>query len=363
MIADTEVEDQGPTTNEYGVSDQELADARSEAKKLIQGDLESEEKVEVEKPEPVEKPAREKKEKAEKTEKVEAQPDILSYVPEEHREKIAQALKASQEQIKREQQKYASDIGRVAAYQKQVEDARREAAEVRAELAAKNKTPPKKLSELSERFKEVQEADPELGNSFEELREQIRNEMREEMEERFNSELSPIRQDREQQQQQQQDRFRDDFTNKLDETVSNWREIVYAHGEDGNILHNEAGVPLFSQQWAEFIKDQPPAFQKAYINVSNADDALRAIEDHVQWGVRKGHFSAPENERTVPNADAIAAKRNNDLKRTTVPSGVKVPLQSGRDDSGTDEDSIARLRALARRAIKEGDPSIYRNQR
>lgn len=360
-MIENEQEDTGPSTNAYGVSDQELADARSEAKKLIQGDDAPEEAA---KPEPTEQPAPEKKEKVEKVAQTE-EPDLLSYVPEEHREKIAQALKASQEQIKREQKKYASDIGRVAAYQKQVEDARREAADAKAELAAKNRVPPKKLSEISERFKEVQEVDPELGNSFEELREQIRQEMQSEMDERFQRELSPLQQERQYQHQAQADHARDEFTKTLDDNVSNWREIVYSHDEDGNIQHNEAGVPLFSRQWAEFIQDQPPAFQKAYTNVSNADDALRAIEDHVQWGVRKGFFPAQETERsgTIPNADAIANKRSNDLKRVSVPSGVKIPLQAGRDDTDESPDAIQRLRALARKALKEGDPSIYKNQR
>lgn len=350
--------EQDKEVNEYGMTDAEYEVERKAARAAVRGEAPTEEKVEQqeEKKEPAvvetQLPAKEEVE----TQDV----DPLTYVPEEHREKIASLLKVERERASAAEHRAKSDQGRQEAYQRKYEEARRAQAELEAKVAAQSKTPPKSLQELSPRFKEIAEEDENLVATFEDVREQIRKEMREEMETRIKAATQPLY-DREQQEaQRHQEQAQNDFTRTLDEKVGNWREVVYAFDEHGKIKTDDKGVPVFSDSWAHFIQDQPPAFQAAYVNPQTTADALRAFEDYSSWGTKNGYFEPEkEPEAKLPNADAIKEKRNNDLKKVAPPKTTSVPLQQTQSMDLSDPVVEARERRLAREAIAKGDPSIF----
>lgn len=356
------------STNDYGIPDAEYAAERQAARNAAQGieetpEVETPATVEVETPEP---PATEQAAPVEaKVEMTEVEKDPLEDFPEELRDRVASLLKAEKAESERYKRKYDSDIGRITSYQTKYEEARREKQEIEKQLAALKKTPPKSLKDLAPgpRIKEALVEDEVLVETLDELRGTIRDEVREE----FQAELAQLRKSVEPLNEHRQREEQERFTSELDTKVENWREIVY-DVHDGRITVDDKGMPVFSEAWATYINDQPPKVQEAILNPTRPQEALWALQNYYEWGVRKGYIQSEETPRSesvtnVPNADAIQKKRQDDLKRSAPPKQTQVPLGTPVEDQPGDPAWEARMRAKAREAINKGDLSILTNAR
>ena len=357
------------STNEYGIPDADYEKERQAARNAAAGITEEAPVVEEPPaPEPEKEPEPPVAQAADTAQgdKPDAEKDPLSDFPEDVRERVASLLKAEKAEAEKYKRKYDSDIGRITSYQSKYEEARREKLALEQQIAALKKTPPKSLKEIAPgpRIKEALEQDEVLVETLDELRQQIRKELMEEV----SSELTAVRKQyieplAEQRQREEQERF----TRELDTTVDNWREIVYDF-RDGRITVDEKGVPVFSEAWATFIQDQPPAVQEAILNPRRPEDALWALQNYNEWGIRKGYIQTEETPRSesvpnVPNADAIQKKRQDDLKRSAPPKQTQVPLGTPVEDQPGNPEWEARMRAKAREAIAKGDLSILTNAR
>jgi hypothetical protein len=353
------------STNEYGIPDAEYDKERQAARNAAMGIEPEEAPPAPEAPQEPEPPVAEEAQaapaEAEAATAVDA-PDPLADFPEDVREKVASLLKAKETESDRLKHKYESDIGRLNAYQRKYEEARREALEKDKQLAALKKTPPKSLKEIAPgpRIKEALETDEVLVETLDELRQQIRKELQEEFSgelEQFRKQVEPLAEHR---QREEQDRF----TRELDTQVDNWREVVY-EVQNGRITVDENGTPVFSQAWATFLNDQPPRVQEAILHPSTPDDALWALNAYNEWGVRKGYIQTQSSESVpnVPNADAIQRKRQEDLKRHAPPKASAMPLGTNTPDDPSDPKWEERMRKLAREAAAKRDPSILLNAR
>ncbi len=354
------------TNNEYGIPNDEYEEARKAARAAANGQ-------ETEQPAAEAPPANEEVEEAPEpqqeeqpaaAQQAETPADPLSGFPEEFREKVASLLKAKEAESDKYKQKYQSDIGRIDAYQRKYEEARRKSEDAERQLAALKKTPPKSLKEIAPgpRIQEALENDEVLVETLDELRGQIRKELREEFDLEIAKRLAPID---EQRQHAEQERF----TQELDRNCENWRDVVFAKDEHGRIVTNEKGAPVFNEGWATFVDSQPLTIRQAILNPTSPDEALWAFEQYQAWGTRMGYFAEPEatqrsESAPLPNADAILKKRQDDLKRNAPPKQNQVPLANAPlIDNPNDEDRVAYLRKKAREALAKNDLSIYRNAR
>jgi hypothetical protein len=353
------------TNNEYGIPNDEYEEARQAARAAARGEEVEQSaaeapptKEEVEVPE-----AQEPQTPAAQT--AETQADPLSDIPEDLREKVASLLKAKEAESEKYKQKYQSDIGRIDAYQRKYEEARRKSEDAERQLAALKKTPTKSLKEIAPgpRIKEALEHDEVLVETLDEVRDQIRKELEEQFTAELDKRLAPIAEHRQHEEQER-------FTQELDRSCENWRDVVFAKDEHGRIVTNDKGAPVFNEGWATFVDSQPLPIRQAILNPTSPDEALWAFEQYQAWGTRHGYFEQPaeETQRSesapLPNADAILKKRQEDLKRNAPPRQNQVPLANAPlGDNPNDEDRVAYLRKKAREALAKGDLSIYRNAR
>lgn len=363
------------STNEYGIADADYAAERKAARaKARNPDAPDLEVTPIKEPQPsaetaetvvvvdttkaeAETPA---KVVEDKTPVVEVVEDPLAGLPDEWKEKVASQLKAAKDESDYQKKRYESDIGRINAYQSKYEEARRALAQKEAEVAALKKTPPKSLKESdSPKIKEALEAgDEHTVEMLDELAASLRKEMEAEL-------AAHRKQLNERDQIDAESRQRqavDEFNRTLTEHVSNWHEVVYQVDDAGRlVLDEKTKQPIFNEGWATYILDQPPALQNAIVNVGNAQDAIWAIDNYSDWLKRKGHVKdeAPAVETKIPNADAIQAKRDADLKRKAPPAGHQVALTPSPQVDMDDPATEARLRKLAREALRKNDPSIY----
>lgn len=349
------------STNEYQIADREYADERQAARALARGTPPEEAKPEVI---PVEE---EVKEPVVEVPVVKEEPvDPLAKVPEDIRAEIAALLKAQKDEAEKLRHKIVSDDGRVSAYQKRYEDAQKEAAELKAAIAAKSKEAPKSLKDATTgRLKEAAEVDPALVETLDEVVSRMREENEKALaalREELNSATRPLVEARQVEEVSR-------FTTGMDTEYPNWRDIVYAKDETGKLAtqKTEKGeVPLFSDQWAHFISDQPARVQEAIINIGSLDEARWAMKQHIKWLDENGFGKVDDEEApaqvNIPNADAIQKKRDADLKKNAPPKTNQIPLAVVTPDNPTDDAAERRLRLKAREAIRKNNPSLYTNR-
>lgn len=354
--------------NEYGFAEDEYAKERQAARALASGTESPVEaqKEEVPPPETEAAPAPEAQPEALTTETA-AHPaaeapqtpaDPLASLPEDVRSQVSALINAEKEQAKKLQKKYDSDIGRVNAYQSKYEETRRKLAELEAKLAASDKTPPKSLKESasSPRLREMFDADPALAEIFDEAFAQKERELEERFNQRLASVVEPLYDVRRHEAERQ-------FTDTLDSRYSNWRETVYATDENG-IVRDANGQPTFSAAWAQYIREQPPSIQQAIVNVNSAHEAVWALDNYAHWAASKGvGETADQAQQTpsnavIPNADAIAEKRQKDLKKPNTGRPSQVPLATFQSEDLSNEQDERRLRLRIRESLAKGDPSL-----
>ena len=352
-----------PINNEYGLSDEEYARERKAARVAVRsGEAPVETKDEEAQPpsEAAETPETVVQETVADDKKavVAEEPDFLKDIPDDIREKVASQLKAAKDESEYHKKRYDSDIGRINAYQSKYEESRRALAQKEAELAALKKAPPKSLKELDDpRIKQALEvADESSVDLMEALRDNLRKE--------FESELHARDQIRERQDAEALDRQQreavDTFNRTLTEKYENWPQVVYAFDDKGAIVVGEDKLPKFNDGWLQYAYDQPPALRSAILAAGSAEDALWAIDNYNDWLHKKGFVKDEAPAATIPNAEAIQNKRDADLKRKAPPAGHQVALApSPNVDIDKDPDLEKKARALARKAIREHDPSIY----
>lgn len=363
MTQNTEV-----SGNEFGLSDEDYASARKEALALVSGDTPDKEHAAPieEKAPPVEQAAPNPGDADTENPTDTAAPDSkalptntdpLSELPEEYRQRVSALLEAEKERAKKLEKKYDSDIGRINAYQRKYEESRRELAQLEEKLAAAQRSTPKSLKESAStpRIKEAASTDPSLV----ELLDEALSHQRKELEESFTKRLQAVAEPLYEARRHEAER---EFNQALDSKYTNWRETVYATDEAGKVVLSDKGTPVFSEGWASFIRSQPPTIQQAIVSVNSPQEAIWALDHYVEWGTRNGLFNQPEpapNSATVPNADAIAKKRKDDLRKPDPGKPQTPPLASLNQDDLSDERTIARLRRQAFEAIRKNDPSIY----
>lgn len=359
--------------NDYGFADDEYANERKAARALAGGneppaslDASTEE---VPQPEPDAAPTPEAKPEESKTEPAapataeapQTTVDPLASLPEDVRSQVSALINAEKEQAKKLQKKYDSDIGRVNAYQSKYEETRRKLAELEAKLAASDKTPPKSLKESakSPRLREMFDADPALAEVFDEAFAQKERELEERFNQRLASVAEPLYEARRHEAERQ-------FTETLDSRYSNWRETVYATDESG-IVRDANGQPTFSAAWAQYIREQPPSIQQAIVNVNSAHEAVWALDNYANWAASKGAAGAAAEQAqqtpgnaVIPNADAIAEKRQKDLKKPNTGRPSQVPLATFQQEDLSDERTERRYRQQIREALAKGDPSLLK---
>ena len=280
-------------------------------------------------------------------------------MPEDTRKKVEELLLAERKKAEDLQHKESSSRGRLSAFQRRAEEERRARLELEAKLASlqpKETPKPLKESATTPRLKELAENDPAYLEALDEYRAEIRKEIE--------RELNPVREQFNQylrtQQERQQEEYHQRFAEELDSKYENWRQIVYKFDDQNRIQVDDKGTPVFSDQWAHWISEQPPALQRAIVNVEAPEDALWALENHGHWLVSKGYIKAEESAPSPnPQADRIAAKREQDLKKATTPKSAAVPLSPKVPFDPNDEKQLEAARALARKAIRENKPSIY----
>ena len=361
-----------PVTNEYGMSDADYARERKAARAAVRsGEAPVETKTTEAEPQPstetadtttatqetvVDDTKQDTKATAEVVE--EAVPDFLKDIPDDIREKVASQLKAAKDESEYHKKRYDSDIGRINAYQSKYEESRRALAQKEAELAALKKAPPKPLKELEDpRIKQALEAGDE---SSVELMEALRESLRKE----FESALKARDQIRERQdmevQSRQQLEAADAFNRTLSDRWDNWREVVFKADDKGALVLGEDKQPQFNEGWLQYAYDQPPALRNAILSAESPEDAIWAIDNYEKWLRDKGIVKENTPQAVIPNADAIQKKRDADLQRKSPPAGHQVALAPNPTvDIDSDEGLQKRARQLARKAIKENDPSIY----
>lgn len=360
-------------TNEYGLSDEDYARERKAARAAVRsGEAPVETKTDAT-PEPsietaqtsetqetVEDETKKQEAKVETTKVEEDVPDFLKDIPDDIREKVASQLKAAKDESEYHKKRYDSDIGRINAYQSKYEEARRALAQKEAEVAALKKAPPKPLKELEDpRIKQALEAGDEHSvELMEALRENLRKE--------FESELKARDQIRERQEveamNRQQLEAAEAFNRTLSEKWENWREVVFQADDKGALILGEDRQPQFNEGWLQYAYDQPPALRNAILSAGSPEDAVWAIDNYEKWLRTKGIVKdeTPTPQATIPSAEAIQKKRDEDLKRKSPPAGHQVALApSPTLDLDRDEELQKKARQLARKAIKENDPSIY----
>lgn len=367
--ANTEVQ-----RDEFGFTEDEYAKERRAARALATGGeaKEEQEQTKAEEQEPPASEAAAAEASPESSTNPAAQPaaeapqatqdDPLAVLPEDVRQKVSALLEAEKEQVKKLQKKYDSDVGRISAYQSKYEDTRRKLVDLESKLAAANKAPPKSLKESapnSARLREYAEADPALLEMLDEALALKERELEERFNQRIASVAEPLYEARHVEQQRK-------FNETLDSKYSNWRETVYAVTENG-IATDDKGRPMFSPAWAQYINDQPPSVQQAIVNVNSAEEALWALEHYVEWGTRKGLFASaadndPQSQMTpttpaIANADAIAKKRQEDLRKSSPGRQSQVPLATFQNDDLNNPDIENRLRQEIREALKKGGPA------
>lgn len=361
--------------NEFGIPEDDMAEARAQARALAQGkevpeqkkepeettqpEAADEQKTSEEQPEEPQKQARQRNpdgtfaKAAPEAQQQKKGP--LDEFPEEVREKVASLLKQDR------QHREKSDSGRLAAYQSKYEEERRRAAQLEQEIAALKKAPPKSLKEISPRFKELAEIDEDTVETLEELRKRIREEVQAELEEHKKALQAPELE----RQQMEQIRQQEEFVKTMDSQCENWREIVYQTDDDGRVVVGKNGVPAFSKQWEHFVNDQPPYLRNLLVDVQSPDQALWAITKHNEWLRENGYIQDDTPATPTPNADAdkILQKRQDDLKKVAPQKSNQIPLSQAPSDDISDEATEMRLRKLAREALRKNDPSIYKNAR
>lgn len=356
MIED-EKEVVAPSTNDYGMSDEDYQKERQAIRAQVRGEKPDEAPAEVvvEKEEPkevVEEPQKAAPAKP-KVEVVEE--DFIQQLPDEYKdlkEKITSQLQLEREKAAKAISQRKSDDGRVAAYQRHYEEAKREREEAVRQLALLKQAPQKSLKDATTPLlKEAAEFDPKFVDTLDEMRAQLKEEydaqiaqLRTEM----SSQVAPIYEEREHQRVQH-------FTQELESYAPNWKEVVYAVDDNGQPQKDANGVPMFSDGWAHCIREQPPELQQAMLNVQTPEGAKWALDTYKTWGVRNGYFDAdPTPAAAIPNADAIQQKRKQDLTRSAPVKSNTVPLSTNPTEQWDNEKWVAAERHKIREAIRSG---------
>lgn len=318
-----------------------------------------------------------------------SEPDPLEFIknlPDEIqaqiKDKVEQlALKAKRAEILEHQRR--SDQGRVAAYQGKYEKERRQREELQLQLTAQRPQPqqPQQIQnpELdSAEFKQLKEVDPALAKAIEDKLAQREQQMLNYVNGMIQQNLHPVQQQQEFLASQREREVQLDELSVLDRETPNWKEVVYQLDQNGDPLIKDGRV-VESPHWAAFKSSLPNALRGAVDNSNTAEDALAALQMYHNWAYN--HPEQPWNKNpqapadtpqqpTNNNADRIAQKRQQDLRRTTT---VSKPMNSfamnshahGDNDEPDPSDpaAIDRWRAKqfakAVNAIEKGNPKLY----
>ncbi len=318
-----------------------------------------------------------------------SEPDPLEFIktlPEEIqaqiKDKVEQlALKAKRAEILEHQRR--SDQGRVAAYQGKYEKERRQREELQLQLTAQRpqtaQQRPNVNPEISSaEFKQLKEVDPTLAKAIEDYNAQREQQLLNQVNSLIQQNLHPVQQQQEYLATQREREVQLGELSVIDREMPNWKEIVYQLDPNGDPLVKDGRV-IESPHWTSFKNSLPNALRSAVDNSNTAEDALAALQMYHNWAYN--HPEQPWNKNPQApveapqqssnnNADRIAQKRQQDLRRTTSPSK---PMNSfamntnahGDNDEPDPSDPVsverwrARMFAKAVNAIEKGNPKLY----
>jgi len=341
---------------------------------------------------------------------------FLNDVPENIREKIKSqvedlATKAKKAQILEQQRR--SDDGRVAAYQRHYESERRKRQELELQLANTSRpvvNPPNRTSvpvsssltsqQLNQNylesaeFKELREADPRLAKAIEDRIQQREQALLEQVDRLIQERVQPAHQQLQELYQQQEIESQNQHLSVLDQEAPNWREIVYQHDPNTGqpVIDPRTGKQVFSMHWQAFMGSLPENLRRAVIDANTAEEGLVSLQMYENWrthpsqpwnqtqqsSTASANGSHPSQQLTNSNqshatsneADRIAQKRNQDLKRISTTAKNYVPPMSQASQFDVEPNRYTNPEAwekwseqnfkLALQAIEKRDMSLYR---
>jgi len=297
------------------------------------------------------------------------------------KDKVEQlALKAKRAEILEHQRR--SDQGRVAAYQGKYEKERRQREELQLQLTAQRpqsaQQRPHSTPEISSaEFKQLKEVDPALAKAIEDYNAQREQQLLSQVNNLIQQNLQPVQQQQEYLASQREREVQLDELSVIDRQMPNWKEIVYQLDPNGDPLVKDGRV-IESPHWTAFKSSLPNALRSAVDNSHTAEDALAALQMYHNWAYN--HPEQPWNknpqapvdaQQSIPNnnADRIAQKRQQDLRRTTTASkpmnsfAMNSNAMSDAEPDPSDPVAFERWRtrmfAKAVNAIEKGDPKLY----
>lgn len=298
------------------------------------------------------------------------------------KEKVEQlALKAKRAEVLEHQRR--SDQGRVAAYQGKYEKERRQREELQLQLTAQRPQQQQQAAQVqnpeldSAEFRQLKEVDPALAKAIEDKLSQREQQMLNYVNGMIQQNLQPLQKQQELQASHQEREIQLNELSVLDRETPNWKEVVYQLDQNGDPLIKDGRV-IESPHWAAFKSSLPNALRNAVDNSNTAEDALAAMQMYHNWAYnhpeqpwnKNPQAPADTNQSINNNADRIAQKRQQDLRRTTTASKPMNSFAMNSNAHGNDEPdpsdpaAVERWRskmfAKAVNAIEKGNPNLYK---
>jgi len=307
---------------------------------------------------------------------VEEQPQVeddpLSFLndfPEDIKEKIKGklepiALKAKRAEVLEQQRR--SEYGRVAAYQGKYEQERRKREALELRLTAPQSTQPPNRAAItpnqssqeyldSPEFKELKEVDPRTAKAIEDKLKQTEQALLGNVNKLIDDRLQPVQAQQQHFERLKEQEIRARELSILDNEAPNWREVVYQiNPTTGQPVIQQNGKPAFSAHWMAFANSQPSNFRTAVLDPSTPEDALASFELYSRW---HSDPQQPWNAQTTDyaqtnEADRIAQKRQQDLKRIT-PRTSRTPSVQATGDDTPDMSNVAAYDAWVKRTFSQ----------
>lgn len=207
--------------------------------------------------------------------------------------------------------------GQVSALDRNLKQERLQRAEYEKKLASQPVNPPK--SEAPQKLKDYEQALAEQDPNFKEYLEwRIADEaqrIRESTDQKIQSQIAPIHEFREQEVQQK-------IVEELDKSFAGWQEIVFQKDETGNVQFDK-----YSPHWEMFGQSLSPSFREVVMAPKTLEDAVESFRLYEEFASKWNSQYAAKQDTS--QADAIAKKREQDLKKTPVKAPVNLPMQTG----------------------------------
>lgn len=274
---------------------------------------------------------------------------FLNALPEEDRKKVREKLEQTEARAKDYEHRFRSVNGRYTHANKRLQELEQRLnhpVQKKEEKSLRDLEPVKKLAE--------NESDALYVESLEAVREQLRNEFREEL----GSVVNPLVNDRFEEQRNQ-------FHHVMNSNRPGWQEEIMLLNENGEPQFDKDGHPIHTDEFYEFLSYQHPNLVPVMMAPKTIEDAFYTFQALDAWRQQTGRqpvnqtAHVPQSTHEENKADAIQRKRQEDLKKTSIKTTAPV-IKTAPQDDPSDPKWVQRQFELARKAIKAGNPKLYK---